>query len=60
MTAALMQRARVLQDENDELYGLLRLSETGQLKEEVRSLKKVVSRLDRALKGTRFRPIRSL
>jgi len=51
MTAALIQRTRVLQDENDELYELLRVSETGKLKEEVRCLKRIVSRLERALKG---------
>ncbi|THG97532.1 hypothetical protein EW145_g7599 [Phellinidium pouzarii] len=53
MTAALMQRARVLQEENDELYELLRLSETGTLKEEVHCLKRVVSRLEQALKGAK-------
>ncbi|KAH8118337.1 hypothetical protein DFH11DRAFT_1723260 [Phellopilus nigrolimitatus] len=52
MTAALMQRSHVLQEENEELYELLRLSETGKLKEEVRCLKRVVSRLDRALKDS--------
>ena len=36
MTTALLQRTRVLQEENYELYQLLRVSETGQLKEEVR------------------------
>ena len=51
MTAALMQRARTLQEENDELYELLRISETGKLKEEVHHLKKSVTRLERALKG---------
>ena len=51
MTTALLQRTRVLQVENDELYQLLRVSETGQLKEEVRFLKKTVSKLERALKG---------
>ena len=51
MTTALLQRTRVLQEENDELYQLLRVSETGQLKEEVRFLKKTVSKLERALKG---------
>jgi len=49
MTAGLMQRVRILQEENDELYQLLRTSETGRLKEEVRCLKRVVSRLERAL-----------
>ncbi|KAL5530187.1 hypothetical protein ACEPAF_6444 [Sanghuangporus sanghuang] len=52
MTAALAQRTRILQEENDELYSLLRTSETGQLKEEVRSLKKTINRLDQALKDS--------
>ncbi|KAI5125037.1 hypothetical protein M0805_007461 [Coniferiporia weirii] len=52
MTAALVQRTRVLQEENDELYELLRLSETGKLKEEVHCLKRVVSRLEQALKDS--------
>ena len=51
MTAALVQRTHVLQEENKELYELLRLSETGKLKEEVHSLKRTMSRLERALKG---------
>ena len=51
MTAALQQRTRILQEENDELYNLLRSSETGQLKEEVRSLKKANNKLDQALRG---------
>jgi len=49
MTAGLIQRTRVLQDENDELYEILRSSETGKLKEEVRCLKKVATRMERAL-----------
>lgn len=52
MTAALIQRTRTLQEENDELYDLLRVSETGRLKEEVHHLKRTVSRLEQALKGT--------
>ncbi|KAF8663463.1 hypothetical protein AX16_001033 [Volvariella volvacea WC 439] len=52
VTAALTQRARLLQEENDELYELLRFSETGQLKEEVRGLRRVVVRLEAALRGT--------
>lgn len=51
MTAALIQRTRTLQEENDELYDLLRVSETGRLKEEVHHLKRTVTRLERALKG---------
>lgn len=52
VTAALTQRARLLQDENEELYGLLNLGETGKLKEEVRGLRRVVDRLEGALRGT--------
>ena len=51
MTAALVQRTKLLQEENDELYELLKSGETGKLKEEVRGLRKVVDRLERALKG---------
>jgi hypothetical protein len=50
-TAALMQRARLLQGENDELYGLLRHSEVGKLREEAAALRKLVQRLEKALKG---------
>ncbi|TFK56002.1 hypothetical protein OE88DRAFT_1804786 [Heliocybe sulcata] len=48
--AALTQRAKLLQDENDELYELLRRSETGKLKEEVRGLRRVVNKLEGALR----------
>lgn len=51
VTAALTQRARLLQEENDELYELLKHGETGKLKEEVRGLRRVVDRLERALRG---------
>lgn len=51
ITTGLLQRTRVLQEENDELYELLRTSETGKLKEEVRTLKRVTSRLQQALTG---------
>ncbi|KAJ3563371.1 hypothetical protein NP233_g8981 [Leucocoprinus birnbaumii] len=50
VVAALTQRARLLQEENDELYELLRFSETGKLKEEVRGLRKLVQRLQSALR----------
>ncbi|GAV98933.1 protein [Lentinula edodes] len=50
-TAALTQRVRVLQDENDELYGILKRGETGRLKEEVQSLKRIVHKLEGALRG---------
>lgn len=49
-TAALLQRAKVLQEENDELYNLLKQGEVGKLKEEVRGLRRVVRRLEDALK----------
>ncbi|KJA30150.1 hypothetical protein HYPSUDRAFT_60990 [Hypholoma sublateritium FD-334 SS-4] len=50
VTAALTQRTRVLQEENDELYQLLKHSETGKLKDEVRGLRRVVAKLEGALK----------
>ncbi|KAG6911215.1 hypothetical protein DXG01_003082 [Tephrocybe rancida] len=50
VNAALTQRARALQDENDELYELLKVGETGKLKEEVRGLRRVVARLEGALR----------
>ncbi|XP_006460234.1 hypothetical protein AGABI2DRAFT_191997 [Agaricus bisporus var. bisporus H97] len=50
VVAALTQRARLLQEENDELYQLLRYSETGKLKEEVRGLRRLVQRLQGALR----------
>ncbi|KAH0839898.1 hypothetical protein J3R83DRAFT_849 [Lanmaoa asiatica] len=49
--AALTQRVRLLQEENDELYELLKHGETGKLKEEVRGLRRVVDRLESALRG---------
>ncbi|KAG5651966.1 hypothetical protein H0H81_006781 [Sphagnurus paluster] len=51
VNAALTQRARLLQDENDELYELLKQGETGKLKEEVRGLRRVVARLEGALRA---------
>jgi hypothetical protein len=50
-TAALTQRTRLLQEENDELYQLLKQGETGKLKEEVRGLRRLVERLEGALRG---------
>ncbi|KAF8639827.1 hypothetical protein AX17_001083 [Amanita inopinata Kibby_2008] len=50
VTAALTQRARLLQEENDELYEILKHGETGRLKEEVRGLRRVVERLEKALR----------
>lgn len=52
VTAALTQRVKVLQEENDELYELLKTSETGRLKEDVRSLRRVVQKLEGALRGS--------
>jgi len=51
VNTALKQRARILQEENDELYELLKSGETGKLKEEVRGLRRVVVRLEGALRG---------
>jgi hypothetical protein len=48
---ALTQRVKVLQEENDELYELLKTGETGRLKEDVRSLRRVVQKLEGALRG---------
>ena len=52
VTAALTQRVKVLQEENDELYEILKIGETGRLKEDVRSLRRVVQKLEGALRGT--------
>jgi hypothetical protein len=52
VTTALTQRAQLLQEENDELYDLLKIGETGKLKEEVSGLKRIVNRLEGALRGT--------
>jgi len=51
VTAALTQRARLLQEENDELYELLKSSETGKLRDEVRGLRRTVAKLQGALEG---------
>jgi hypothetical protein len=51
LVAALRQRTTVLQEENDELYGVLRRAETGRLDEEVKGLRVLVGRLERALHG---------
>lgn len=60
VAAALTQRARLLQEENDELYELLRFSETGKLKEEVRGLWRLVHRLQSALRRMCFSPMTEL
>jgi len=49
VTVALTHRVKLLQEENDELYSLLRHNETGKLKEQVKGLSRVVSRLEGAL-----------
>jgi len=54
VTAALTQRVKLLQTENDELYDLLKHGETGKLKDEVRGLRRVVSKLEGALKGSLY------
>ncbi|KAF9268102.1 hypothetical protein L218DRAFT_984320 [Marasmius fiardii PR-910] len=48
--AALTQRVRLLQEENDQLYDILKEGETGQLKEEVQTLRRLVVKLESALK----------
>ncbi|KAI6047424.1 hypothetical protein EDC04DRAFT_2623276 [Pisolithus marmoratus] len=50
VNTALTHRIRVLQEENDELYEILRCGETGKLKEEVKGLRHVVERLESALR----------
>ncbi|KZV76122.1 hypothetical protein PENSPDRAFT_680573 [Peniophora sp. CONT] len=52
VATALTARNKLLQDENDELYELLKSTETGRLKEEARGLKRAVSRLELALKDS--------
>jgi len=51
VTAALTQRVQLLQEENDELYALLRRSETGKLRDQVASMTQMVERLEAALQG---------
>jgi hypothetical protein len=51
VNTALTQRVRILQEENDELYEILKSGETGKLKVEVRGLRRVVERLEGALRG---------
>jgi hypothetical protein len=51
VNTALAQRSKLLQEENDELYELLKSSETGKLKEEVRGLRRAANRLETALRG---------
>jgi hypothetical protein len=51
IVAALRQRASMLQEENDELYAVLRRAETGRLDEEAKGLRKLIGKLERSLKG---------
>jgi hypothetical protein len=51
VAGGLNQRMHQLQEENDELYNLLKSTETGKLKDEVRSLRRAVAKLEGALKG---------
>ena len=51
VTTALIQRTKRLQEENDELYELLKTGETGRFKEDTRALKRVVQKLEGALRG---------
>lgn len=53
MTAALTARLTALQQENDELYDLLKRGTISALHEEVRELRGVTRRLEGALKGMR-------
>ena len=48
---ALVQRAKLLQEENDELYAVLRRNETGKLDEEVKALRRIVGKLESSLRG---------
>ncbi|VDC04166.1 unnamed protein product [Peniophora sp. CBMAI 1063] len=52
VATALTARNKLLQDENDELYELLKGTETGRLKEEARALRRAVARLEVALKDS--------
>lgn len=51
LVAALRQRTSMLQEENDELYSVLRRAETGRLDEEVKGLRRLIGKLERSLKG---------
>jgi hypothetical protein len=51
LVAALKQRASMLQEENDELYTVLRRAETGRLDEEAKGLRRLIGKLERSLKG---------
>jgi hypothetical protein len=51
VNAALVHKVQNLQDENEELYEAISRNEMGHLKEEVRSLRSTVEKLESALKG---------
>jgi hypothetical protein len=51
LVAALRQRTKLLEEENEELYSVLRRSETGRLEEEVKALRNLVGKLGRSLQG---------
>lgn len=57
VNTALLQRAKLLQEENDELYELLKHGEVSKINEEVRALRRVVQKLETALKGKTSFPI---
>jgi len=59
VAGGLNQRMLQLQQENDELYNVLKASETGKLKDEVRSLRRAVAKLEGALKGISAPQIRA-
>ncbi|KAG8760258.1 hypothetical protein FRC14_003556 [Serendipita sp. 396] len=50
LVSALRQRVTMLQEENDELYAVLRKAETGRLDEEAKALRNLVGRLESSLK----------
>ncbi|KDN38188.1 hypothetical protein RSAG8_09691, partial [Rhizoctonia solani AG-8 WAC10335] len=53
--AAITQRLRLLQTENDELYDLLRASESTRQREEVVGLRRTIKRLEGQLEGAEAR-----
>ena len=55
VATALTQRVKLLQEENDELYDLLKTSETGRLKEEARALRRAIGKMEIALRGMHLR-----
>ena len=54
VTAALTQRVKLLQEENDELYNMVKHGQVGKLQEELASLRRVVGKLECALQGKRL------